>query len=593
MPILMSHRQQTTGGGLAPHQMSEKQKSGSILSDLCLWIRSPPPDMRSLFLFFSVIVLCQCGAPQPPTCRFLPFSSRGPSAEALETAKRNWAILADPAMKGQWPAAEENYNRAVGTLFEKLRCGKGDWTSRAKAVGTALSKPDLLNEDLTKVDALFPASKVKIHTQERYNSTPGLGVPAVAWTATSPVGVERPKFYPPNGQPRNLAVMLDFSTPTPQWHFPKRWVQANYKVGPITHHLAADWTAPIDFFWHMCDLDDLRIQNVLIPERFTKETGLYFLQPYDPKKIPVVMVHGLVSSPDAYRAILNDLSPEPWFREHYQIWLYNYPTGTPWLYNAMRFRQIMGEASNFARSKGEDTNLRKMVILSHSMGGLLTRTAVTDPGTALYDGHFKTPFAELKLRPEARELVREGLLYEPLTDPKRIVFMATPHRGSPMANFRGTALISNLIRLPKKLTVGLIDATAHGIGDSIDGKGAIKEVRHPTSISSLSPKSKGFGGLNKLPLPKNITFHSIMGDKGHGDTPRSSDGVVPYWSSHVEPVASELIVPSNHSVPANPEAAEEIKRILFLHLREENMVGPHERSSPRVAAAGQELGRNE
>lgn len=537
--------------------------------------------MRFLLFILPLVFLCHCGAPQPPACRILPFASRGPAGEVLETARRNWAILADGGKKERWPQAQEDYNKAVGVLFDKLRCGtgQGDWASRAAEIGTAISAPDRLNEDIAGVDALFPASKVKIHTKDRYNTSPGLGIPAVAWTATTPVGVERPKFHPPNGQPRNLTVVLDFGSPVPQWHFPQRWVKGDYAVGRNTHYLAADWTAPIDFFWYMCDLDNLRIQNVIIPERFAKETGLYFLEPYDPRKIPVVMVHGLVSSPDAYRDILNNLSPEPWFREHYQVWLYNYPTGTPWLYNAMRFRQIMGEAGNYARTKGDDTNLKKMVILSHSMGGLLTRTAVTEPGKLLYDAHFKTPLNQLKLKPEARELIEEGLLYKPLTDPKRIVFMAVPHRGSPMANFRGTAFLSNLIRLPKSLTIGLLDAAAQSVGDSIEGE----KISPPTSISSLSPKSMGFNGLNKLPLPKHITFHSIMGDKGHGDTPGSSDGVVPYWSSHVGPVASELIVPSNHSVPSNPEAAEEVKRILFLHLKEEHMLGSHEGMQPRVA----------
>lgn len=105
-------------------------------------------------------------------------------------------------------------------------------------------------------------------------------------------------------------------------------------------------------------------------------------------------------------------------------------------------------------------------------------------------------------------------------------------------------------------------------------RGAVEEVNLPTSISSLSPKSRAYAGLNQLPLPKNIKFHSIVGDKGHGDTPKSSDGVVPYWSSHVEPVESEIIVPSNHSVPNNPQAAEEVKRVLLLHLQEEGIPKP-------------------
>ena len=532
--------------------------------------------MRSLLILLTAALLCQCGSPQPPVCHLVPFASRGAVEPMMDTARRNWDILADAQKKDQWPEAQVEYNRAIALLFDRLRCGDGDWAYRAAKLGTAIGKPDKLNVDLAKADALFPASKVKIRTQERYQASPGLGIPAVAWRATSPVGKPRPQFYPPNGQPRNVTVILDFSTTAPEWRFPKRWIKDDHTVGTNHHLLAADWTAPIDFFWYMCDLDDLRFQNALIPERFTEETGLYFLQGYDPDKIPVVMVHGLASSPDAYRDILNDLSPEPWFRKHYQVWLYNYPTGTPWLYNAMRFRQIMGEAGNRIRSQGDSRTLEKMVILSHSMGGLLTRTAVTDPGTKLYEAHFKTPFAQLapSMTPEARELIEEGLLYQPLTDPKRIVFMAVPHRGSPMANFRGTALLNNLIRLPKKLTVGLLDAARVSFTEHASQNEAVEKVNLPTSISSLSPKSRAYAGLNQLPLPENIKFHSIVGDKGHGDTPKSSDGVVPYWSSHVKQVESELIVPSNHSVPNCPQAAAEIKRILLLHLKEEGMLNP-------------------
>ncbi|MBC7980288.1 MAG: hypothetical protein H7Y36_06970 [Armatimonadetes bacterium] len=452
-------------------------------------------------------------------------------------------------------------------------------------INTVISAPNNSNANLAKIDSLFPSTAYKVSNKDRYRIEPGLGIPAVAWTATSPVGISRPPFFPPNGQPRNITVILDFNTPIPQWHFNKRWVADDHQVGKITHHLAADWTAPIEFFWHMCDLDNLRIQNVLIPERYSKETGLYFLQPYDPGKIPLVMVHGLVSSPDAYRHIINDLSPEPWFREKYQVWFYNYPTGTPWLYNAMRFRQIMGEAGNFARSKGPDDNLKKMVILSHSMGGLLTRTAISDPKTKLYNAHFKTPIDKLDVKPETKLLIKEGLLYKPLTDPKRVVFMAVPHRGSPMASFRGTALISNLIRLPKTLTVGLLDASIHSAREILEVDVPLDQIRPPTSISSLSPKSRGFIGLNQIALPKTMTFHSIIGDKGQGDTPESSDGVVPYWSSHIESVSSEKIVSCNHGVPDNPEASEEVKRILLLHLKQEKLLNYPENGPKKVARA--------
>jgi pimeloyl-ACP methyl ester carboxylesterase len=532
--------------------------------------------MRFILTFLSAVLLTQCGAPSPPECRFPPLKSRTSSSKALASAKSNWEILADPQRKADWVLAEKNYNDAVLILFDQLRCGTGSWSERAAKLGTSLSAPTSHNDTPEDFDAVFPASQVRFSMAGRYNTSPGLGIAAVAWKSTTPVGVPRPQFYPPNGQPRSLTVVLDFNSSTPQWFFSKRWIQEMHPTGKTNHQLTADWTAPIDFYWHMSELDDLRIENVLLPERFATETGLYFLQPYDPNKIPVVMVHGLISSPDAYRYILNDLSAEPWFRENYQVWLYNYPTGTPWLYNAMRFRQNMEQAAAYARSKGPDTKLEKMVILTHSMGGLITRTAVTDPGTKLYDAHYNKTIDQLPVKEETRNLLREGLLYKPFKTPDRIVFMAVPHQGSPMADLRATSLLSNLIKLPKSLTIDLLDSTLQTARDSIDGESALSKVRPPTSLNSLSTKSPGFVGLKEMPLPSDITFHSIVGNWGNRDIKNSTDGVVPFWSSSISPVASEKIIPANHSVPDHPEAAKETKRILLLHLRENNLFkGPN------------------
>ena len=143
-----------------------------------------------------------------------------------------------------------------------------------------------------------------------------------------PVGAPRKPYLLPTGLPYNVTATLSFSgNDAPAWRFSKRWLQDDIKIGNTSHTLAADWTAPNAFYWKMCDLDDLKIQNVILPGRFSEETGLYFLQPYDPDKIPLVFVHGLVSSPDAFKNMINDLAPHPWFRENYQVWLFNYPTG--------------------------------------------------------------------------------------------------------------------------------------------------------------------------------------------------------------------------------------------------------------------------
>ena len=67
-------------------------------------------------------------------------------------------------------------------------------------------------------------------------------------------------------------------------------------------------------------------------------------------------------------------------------------------------------------------------------------------------------------------------------------------------------------------------------------------------------------------IPIQVPYHSVIGDRGKGDTPNSSDGVVPYWSSHLDGARSELIVPGPHGAYSLPPTIAELKRIFKLHL---------------------------
>jgi hypothetical protein len=497
------------------------------------------------------------------------MASRAPASSLIDQARSDWSILGDPSRKTEWEAARIRYNTAVAKLFDQLRCGPDGWDTRAAALGTRIAPPSAPQADIAKLDNLLPATQVNNNGIRSHQTTDGVGVPLVGWRKTSPVGQSREKFFLPNGLPSNLTATLAFDKAgTPSWNFTKRWQHDELAIGSATHTLAADWTAPNALYWKMCDLDDLKIQNVLLPDRFTEETGLYFVTPYDPEKIPVVFVHGLVSSPDAFKNIINEISPDPWFREHYQIWLYNYPTGNPWIYSSMKFREVMREACDYARAKGHDRNLNRMVVVAHSMGGLIARSSVTEPGTAFYDKVFTKPIDQLDVAPDTREIIRDTFLYQPLTEPERVVFMAVPHQGSPMASMRISNWISSLIRLPKTLTIELLDTTALVMSDIAQGEDPIPRL--PTSINSLSPKNASTQTLGGMPLPKDIQFHSLIGDRGRNNSPDSSDGVVPYWSSHVAPVVSEKIVPCNHGVPDHPSAAAELEQILQQHLQGKN-----------------------
>ena len=93
----------------------------------------------------------------------------------------------------------------------------------------------------------------------------------------------------------------------------------------------------------------------------------------------------------------------------------------------------------------------------------------------------------------------------------------------------------------------------------------LKPMRRANSVDSLSPKSRFLHAMNEIPMTPGVPYDTIIGDRGRGDSPNSSDGVVPYWSSHMKGAESEHIVPSDHSAHQNPQAIAEVLRILKAH----------------------------
>ena len=81
-------------------------------------------------------------------------------------------------------------------------------------------------------------------------------------------------------------------------------------------------------------------------------------------------------------------------------------------------------------------------------------------------------------------------------------------------------------------------------------------------MDTLAPNRRFVKAINTIPITPGIPYYTIVGDRGKDDTPNSSDGVVAYWSSHLDGAKSERIVPSGHSAHHNPQAIEEVRRIL-------------------------------
>jgi hypothetical protein len=147
-----------------------------------------------------------------------------------------------------------------------------------------------------------------------------------------------------------------------------------------------------------------------------------------------------------------------------------------------------------------------------------------------------------------------------------VIFISTPHRGSDLANSWIGRIGSSLVRTPRSLQFDYAAAKPLLVNDP----GARTLKRMPNSVDTLEPNDRFVEAVNKLPIAPGIPYHSIMGDRGRGDTPNSSDGVVPYWSSHLDGAQSELIVPSDHGAQYNPEAIREVERILKRSLSADN-----------------------
>jgi hypothetical protein len=104
--------------------------------------------------------------------------------------------------------------------------------------------------------------------------------------------------------------------------------------------------------------------------------------------------------------------------------------------SAAGLRSALSNAVAELDPDGKDPGLQEMVVIGHSQGGLLTKMCVVDPGTRFWEILFRVPPEKLEVGSElqdslAREIERKGtLIFEPLPFVRRVVFVATPHRGS-------------------------------------------------------------------------------------------------------------------------------------------------------------------
>jgi pimeloyl-ACP methyl ester carboxylesterase len=292
--------------------------------------------------------------------------------------------------------------------------------------------------------------------------------------------------------------------------------------------------------------------------------GLILLHPYQAGQVPVVFVHGTASSPARWADIVNELENLPYLRSAIQPWLFMYKTGQPIAYSAALLRTGLRNAVQKLDPQGVDGALRQMVVIGHSQGGLLTKLIGVSSGDRFWDLVSPLPLEEVDLDPEARALLRKSLFFEPLPFARRLVFVATPHRGSFLAGGRVSRWISGLVTSPARVTNAVVQLVENN--PEVAALNSLDSV--PSSIDNMTPDDDFLNALAETPVAPDIITHSIIAVSGDGPVEDGNDGVVEYRSAHLAGVASEKVVRSHHSTQSNPETMREIVRILLEHLRE-------------------------
>lgn len=456
--------------------------------------------------------------------------------------------------------ARRNYNFAVARIFSVVREAKLDpWTHPlhigTKGEFTLTWKRDPRPERNPALYELIPVDELKITGTEVRDRVikEGIGAPLVAkrqLTAQQASEAFAPRwiFYgvTATAQFEGSRCVISIEDPL---------ATETVRVGGHTYPLAADFTASIALMLVQEKPGKLGFARLLNPQEYTATNRVFRFQPYDPNKEVVLFVHGLMSTPATWVPLITALRGDPEIRRDYQFWFYSYPSGYPYPYSALILRQELDAIEKKFPLR------KKMVVVGHSMGGCITRTLITDAGNKLWMDVFGKPPDQVEMPARSKRLLEEALIFEHRPEIGRVIFMSTPHRGSDLASDWIGRIGALLVKAPSQLlSVGQIVRE-----DATSNPAALQLKRFPTSVDTLAPNDRFVLAINQIPITPGIPYSCIVGDRGRGDTPKSSDGVVAYWSSHLDGAKSEFIAPCDHGSPGNPQAIAEVERILKLN----------------------------
>lgn len=294
------------------------------------------------------------------------------------------------------------------------------------------------------------------------------------------------------------------------------------------------------------------------PSQFNA-SGLFLLQPYQPGRIPLILIHGLASDALTWQQMVDHLNADPMITSRYQIWVYQYPTGVSYLRTAADLRREILTVRSVVDPAQSDVALDQMVLVGHSMGGLLAKLQVSYSDDKLWRAISDVPLNDaLNTGPIPDETV-SAFLFQPVPHVKRVVYMATPHQGSNWTQQPLGRLGRWLINIP--------DSTLVEYRRLVRGNPGLFRnpgPTPPTSLDHLIPGNPIIRSSNALRYSDMVVTHSIIGTGYQSPDGLIGDGVVPVISAHRSDVRTERLVKATHSgILQNGDAAAELKCILM------------------------------
>ncbi len=350
--------------------------------------------------------------------------------------------------------------------------------------------------------------------------------------------------------------------------------------------LETDLSTPLAYSLNDPGLQQLQqpTLGLLRPDSPKRLSGLYMLEPFQPNKIPVLMIHGLWSGPYTWMEMFNTLRGSPELRANYQFWFYTYPTGEPFWQGAAELRRTLAKLRTTLDPQRRYAALDEMALVGHSMGGLIARMQTLSSGDDFWRLVSNRPFNELSIDPGLRADLADIFYFEPNPSVRRVIMIATPNHGTTASNETTQWLSRRLIAQPKDI----VQSTKDLLATNSSAFAADSLIHVSTSIDSLAPRSPIWPVMLAAQHGPWVAYDSIVGRLPQrdflGHVVAEGDGLVSLASAHLDSAESEVIVPADHmQVQSHPLAILEVRRILLQQAAElrQNPYGPLRVAVPR------------